>query len=115
MRPQCPICNKRSVAINYIKLGNAHYRSMCDCCARKKAELPLSRPPAWVLSGYKKKPQCERCGFRAKHEEQLNVFHINGNTQDASWTNLKTVCRNCQIDIQKSKMRWAPGRLQPDL
>lgn len=112
-RMKCPACRLRPVAINYYKKGIAHYRSVCDCCARS-GRKPKNIPPNWALSGYKKKTICERCGFKAKHQEQIEVYYINGNSNDTNWMNLKSICTNCQIEIKKSNMNWKPGNLIPD-
>jgi hypothetical protein len=113
-RPLCPTCRQKPVAINYIKEDVTHYRSQCDTCLRKGRKLkPPS--PAWAKSGYKKKPHCEKCGFVAKHSEQLNVFHVDGNLKNNDWVNLKTICLNCSTEISKSKLRWKASVMPPDL
>lgn len=112
-RTTCPACKIRLIAINYVKKGKVHYRSVCDHCARI-GKKPKPDAPTWLISGYKKKDYCEKCGFRAKHSEQMDVYYINGNTSDANWFNLRSVCTNCQIDIKKSKLRWKPSDITPD-
>ena len=107
-RPICPSCNTRPVAINCYSGDKVYYRKMCDSCIRKGRKLK-PKSPAWALSGYKKKPHCEKCGFVAKHVEQLNVFHIDGSLKNNDWVNLKTVCLNCTKEIDKSKLRWKPS------
>ena len=69
----------------------------------------------WQLDGYRKKPTCDRCGFRAKYSAQLMVYHMDGNLNNSSLLNLKTVCQNCAIEIKKLDRRWSPGDLEPDL
>jgi hypothetical protein len=103
------------VAVNYIKDGVTHYRSTCASCIRKGKKLK-SQPPLWAKSGYKKKPQCEVCGFHAKlPAKQLFVFHIDGNLQNVKWTNLKTVCANCRIELGDSRLnKWKPAVIVPD-
>jgi hypothetical protein len=112
-RPICPTCNTRPVAVNYIKEGVTHYRKQCDSCLRKGKKLKPKRP-AWALSGYKKKPQCEKCGFSAKHPDQLQVFHLDGKLNNTNWTNLKTICANCAIEVSKSKLPWKTSTILPD-
>jgi hypothetical protein len=67
------------------------------------------------LSGYKKKTTCDRCGFRAKYAAQLMVFHVDGNLNNSQLRNLRTVCQNCVIEINRSDLVWHPGDLEPDL
>jgi hypothetical protein len=112
-RPLCTICNKKPVAVNYIRDKVTHYRSRCDSCIRKKRNkiVPV---PLWVKSGYKKKSQCEKCGFRARYKEQLFVFHIDGSLNNTKPANLKTVCANCQIEVAKEGLGWRQGDLIPD-
>jgi len=71
-------------------------------------------PPGWLKSGYKKKEKCDKCGFRFKHTDQASVYHIDGNSNNNDWTNLKTICANCGIDVKHSKLPWVPSDLVPD-
>jgi hypothetical protein len=110
----CPVCNSRPVAINYIKEGVSHYRSRCDICIRKGKKIKPAAP-AWFKLGYRKKAQCEKCGFKAKlPEQQLNVFHVDGNLKNNDRNNLKTVCLNCTAEIYKSKLPWKSSPVVPD-
>lgn len=114
-RKICPVCNKSPVAINYKdKLGNTHYRSLCSPCihGKKKIKTPV---PLWYKTGYRKKANCEKCGFKAKYpEDQLRVFYLDGNLQNTSWSNLKTICLNCQQEIFKMRLPWKPATIVPD-
>lgn len=112
-RPMCPTCNARLVAINCKKNDITYYRKQCDSCLRKGKKLK-PKPPAWALSGYKKKPHCEKCGFVAKHQEQLQVFYVDGKLNNNNWANLKTICANCAVEVNKSKLPWKPGPILPD-
>ena len=42
-----------------------------------------------------KEDVCECCGFIAVHKCQLDVDHIDGNHENNSPTNLRTLCANC--------------------
>ena len=112
-RPICPACSQRPCAINYYKEEQAHFRNRCGhCISRNKKIKPAV--PRWQTSGYKKKATCDRCGFRAKYSAQLIVYHIDGNLHNSELKNLKTVCMNCTIEIQKADVLWRPGDLEPD-
>lgn len=112
-RPICPICTQRPVAINYIKEETVHYRRQCDVCIRKGKKIkPV--PPGWAKSGYKKKPQCEKCGFKFKLPDQSNVFYVDGNLKNNNWVNLKTICLNCTQEVYKTRLPWKPSPLVPD-
>lgn len=110
MRPICPTCSDRPVAVNYIKEGVTHYRTQCDNCLRKGKKIKPARP-LWLLKGYRKKPACELCGFTAKlPEKQLRVWHIDGNLNNADRVNLRTICLNCQPEIvAKRNLPWKPA------
>lgn len=112
-RPKCSACNQRLCSVNYIRNSVTHYRSRCDSCIKKSQRI---KPPKarWLQSGYKKKSSCDLCGFRAKYTIQLLVFHMDGNLNNSSLRNLKTVCQNCAIEIKKSDASWQPGDLEPD-
>ena len=107
----CPCCKVKLVAINYHKYGKIYYRNKCDQCYKKKRK---PAPATWVRSGYKKKDKCDRCSFKFKLFEQSTVFHVDGNTENVDWTNLKTVCANCSIELVHSKSQWTKSKLAPD-
>ena len=110
MRKLCKKCNERPVAVNYYKNNRAYYRATCDHCSRdRKAGNPL-----WALSGYKKKNQCDKCAFKSPHLETFNVFHVDGNLTNCRYTNLKTVCANCQRLLHREGVKWKQGDLRPD-
>ena len=113
MRPICAECHHHPAAINYQRNGVTHYRRLCDTCITKKKRV---KPPvpSWVRSGYRKKPACERCGFRAKYPEQLAVYHVDGNRHNNAASNLKTICLNCAVEIGKIKAGWEPADIVPD-
>lgn len=110
MRNICKICNQRPVAINYHKNDKVYYRSKCDHCSRnRKNGIPL-----WKRAGYKKKLNCEKCGFTSKYSEQFAVYHVDGNLTNCSFVNLKTVCANCQLILYKFNLPWKRGDLIAD-
>lgn len=113
MRPLCTVCNARPRAIAYHKYDRTYYRSKCDACIRKGRKLkPVS--PRWHMAGYKKKPACDRCGFKARYTGQLSVYHVDGNLNNCELRNLKTVCLNCVQEITKLDLPWRRGDLEPD-
>lgn len=113
-RPLCKLCNAKPAAINYFRNGIPHFRKSCDSCSRKKKKQKPPKP-SWVIAGYKKKPHCEKCGFRAKYANQLFVYFIDGNLSNTSWTNLRTICANCQIAVAREGLGWRQGDLIPDV
>jgi ribosomal protein S27AE len=112
-RPICPACTQRPCAINYHKDGIAHYRAKCGYCISRNRKIKPA-VPRWQASGYKKKPTCDRCGFRAKHASQLLVYHVDGNLHNSELRNLKTICLNCTEEIKRADFPWRPGDLEPD-
>ncbi len=110
MRPLCD-CKLRPAAINYKKNGRTYYRKKCETCLRNGSKHGV---PKWKQRGYTKKDSCEKCGFKSKHSEQFNVYHIDGNLDNCSILNLKTICANCQRIMQKQGVRWKQGDLLPD-
>lgn len=112
-RPLCTACKKRPAAINCHRGDRVYYRSRCDSCIRKgrKQKPPV---PRWTTSGYKKKAACDRCGFVARYQTQLLVYHIDGNLNNSTLTNLRTVCLNCSAELPKLDLTWKPGDLEAD-
>ncbi len=111
MRPLCK-CGQRPAAINYKKGDRTYYRKLCERCLKNGLNFDI---PKWKQRGYVKKTTCEKCGFESKYAEQFNVFHIDGDLNNCSVMNLKTICANCQRLIQKQGVRWKQGDLVPDL
>jgi hypothetical protein len=108
----CPICRTNPVTVNYVKNGVTHYRNCCAPC--KKHGRKLRPVPLWAKSGYKKKERCELCNFKFKLTEQSNVYYVDGDLKNNNWTNLKTVCLNCQQELFKNKISWKPSPIVPD-
>jgi hypothetical protein len=113
MRPICKACNQRPCAVNYIREDITHYRSRCETCQRRGKGIK-PREPRWKSAGYKKKPACDRCGFKARLASQLLVYHIDGDLNNATVRNLRTVCRNCVEEIARVEVTWRAGDLEPD-
>jgi len=113
IRPICSSCNKNPKAINYIRDGITHYRSICDECGSKKAKKKPTRS-TWEKAGYKKKPVCDICGFKSVYHSQMTVFHIDGDLRNAKFTNLRTICLNCVEVVKRTQVTWKRGDLQVD-
>jgi hypothetical protein len=113
LRPICKHCNKNYSAINYIREGTTHYRSICDECGRKKTKLK-PRQANWAKSGYKKKPTCDLCGFKSLFPSQITVFQIDGNLENTIKTNLRSICLNCVEVVKKKEVTWRRGDLEID-
>ena len=113
MRPICPACNQRPRAINCYRGNRVYYRNRCETCLKKnkKIKAPV---PRWQLDGYKKKPTCDRCGFKAKHPSQLLVFHVDGNLNNSNQRNLRTICLNCVEVVKRKEVNWRRGDLEVD-
>lgn len=115
MRPMCLSCKQRVRAVAYTKdNGNTQYRRLCEWCLRRNKKIKVP-DPKWKSAGYKKKPTCDLCGFRAKVSAQLLVYYVDGNLNNNAIRNLKTVCQNCVEEIKRSTLPWRPGDLEPDL
>lgn len=113
-RPLCQACSKRPVAVNYKRGSKTYFRTRCDSCIRRKKGIPMPKAN-WMKHGYRKKLQCEKCGFESKFKEHFFVYHIDGDLNNCSHSNLKTVCANCQISLSKQNLGWVQGDLVPDL
>ena len=57
---------------------------------------------------------CDRCGYTSEYDMQFNVYHIDGDRNNCAFTNLKSVCANCQRILHLVGMRWKQGDLTPD-
>lgn len=113
MRELCPACNKNPVAVNYIRKEKTHYRNVCSSCARKGKKIK-SKPPMWYQAGFRKKPTCDRCAFKAETDAQLLVYHLDGDLNNNNRLNLKTVCLNCRPIVTKLSLPWVQAKIIPD-
>lgn len=111
MRPLCP-CGMRPAAINYYKDNKTYYRKLCEVCLKGGKVI---RPPRWKSAGYVKKSVCDKCGFKSPYPEVFAVFHVDGDLNNCKFTNLKTVCANCQRTLHRDGSKWKQGNLTPDL
>jgi hypothetical protein len=113
-RPICPYCSQRPRAVAYHRPDRIYYRSGCMQCLKRSQHRTVPKM-RWQLAGYKKKPTCDLCGFRARYSAQLQVFHMDGNLNNTGLANLKTICQNCAVGIKKSDQPSRAGDLEPDL
>lgn len=72
---------------------------------RKNRRAQLRRNP-WLRH---RKDSCERCGFVAKHECQLDVDHIDGNKKNNDPSNYMTLCANCHRLKTQLHRDWDKG------
>jgi hypothetical protein len=114
MRPLCMSCKQRPRAIAYHLDQRVQYRRLCEHCIKRGRKITPPEP-RWRSTGYKKKPACDRCGFRGRYASQLLVYHQDGNLNNNSLRNLKTVCLNCVEEIRRLDRPWTAGDLEPDL
>jgi len=112
-RKICPVCRQHPVALNYYRKQQPYYRTTCTGCIHRGRKIKTD-VPNWFRSGYRKKDRCDRCSFKFKFSEQSNVYHVDGNTANVSWSNLKTICLNCQQEIAKLPVPWKPSDIKPD-
>ena len=103
----------RPRAVAYHRYDRVYYRSRCDTCIRRGKRAPTPRPK-WQQSGYVKKSLCDVCGFRARFAAQLMVYHADGNLNHTDPRNLKTVCRNCEVQLSRTDQVWRRGDLEED-
>jgi 5-methylcytosine-specific restriction endonuclease McrA len=63
--------------------GKKRYKRICTQCIRKKEYVKH------------KKDKCDKCGFIPVWLGQLDVDHIDGNSNNNAIDNLMTLCANC--------------------
>jgi len=114
-RPMCT-CNKNFCSINYIRNNKTYYRSKCQECQDCRKTTPDKKPKVsnWQKSGYKKKTNCDLCGFRSVYASQITVYHIDGNLTNVDFTNLRSICLNCIEVVKRKEINWKRGDLIPD-
>jgi hypothetical protein len=113
MRPLCKICGKNPRAPAYYRNDKRYFRSRCGVCIRKNKGLRAVEP-RWKTNGYVKKTICDICRFKSKYPTQMTVHHIDGNLNNITLTNLRTVCLNCVEVVKRTQTIWKPGDLEVD-
>ena len=113
-RPLCKSCQSRPRAYAYKKEGKIYWRSQCDHCIRKNKKLKTGGQARWQTAGYRKKSRCELCGFKSVLQQQLDVYHVDGNKNNCNLYNLKTICANCQRLKSTQELGWSIGDLEVD-
>ena len=113
-RPLCKTCQDRPRAYAYRKGRKVYYRSQCDTCIRKKNKKKTGYAPKWQQAGYVKKTRCELCAFKSSATVQMDVYHVDGNRNNVSIYNLKTICANCQRLKSTQDLGWQLGDLEVD-
>lgn len=100
MSKKCETCKKRPAMVNYTLNERVYYRKTCYRCA-KAAKLAAENGKTLLKrSGYKKKLVCDRCGFKARLPEQIDVYYRDGDRQNVSPANLRSHCANCMAELK---------------
>ena len=86
---KCIRCGKNPVSLGL----NGRRGRLCSPCrkANRAGRINAGRD----LRLKHKKSSCEHCGFVALHGCQLDVDHIDGNRDNDSPSNFRTLCANC--------------------
>lgn len=106
--PVCPQCGVNKRLFNYLskKDGRPLFKKLCADCSGKKVKdrqryrdgkMPskMERDCGEAYQRKIKNLTCECCGFKAKHQIQLDIDHIDGNHNNNDSTNLWVLCANC--------------------
>lgn len=104
-RPICTKCGQRHVSINYRRGDKTYYRKVCDTCIRASKAIKPAKP-RWAKIGYKKKLVCDKCHFKARWTKQMIVYYVDGDLNSTRLSNLKSICLNCSVSIEKQDMPW---------
>lgn len=113
IRLKCQYCYINLAAVNYQRNGRTYYRKLCDQCIRKNRQ-PRAPVPAWYKSGYKLRDRCEKCNFRSRVEGQISIWYVDGNERNVHWSNLKSICSNCRIELTAKSYIWNDNSPKPD-
>jgi hypothetical protein len=82
---------------------------VCDAVEKKKCLLNDGS-----LLDTRKKPACDRCGFKGRYASQLLVYHIDGRLANCEPSNLRTVCLNCVEEVKRLDVPWQQSDLPID-
>lgn len=79
------VCGNRQESKGWREKGQ-YFGMHCTSCRKNKARL------AFIL---KHELICQQCGFAASHRCQLDVDHIDGNSNNNLESNFQLLCANC--------------------
>ncbi len=111
-RPKCNKCDLPCQLHGKASDGAPRWKLLCRGCNTFKVtgKRYKKKPYHKYSQAYYsfKKGICEDCGFVAKHKCQLDVDHIDGDRDNNSLINLKTLCANChRLKTLLNKDCWA--------
>jgi hypothetical protein len=89
-------CGNKQHMIGRNKAGNYVYRKVCHRCHKEGRR--------------NKKPVCERCGFIAEDLCQIDIDHIDGDSNNNNIENLANICSNCHRLKTKLFDQWTPEK-----
>ena len=95
----CQSCSKNPVTVNYVRNGKTYYRKKCYYCIKQKKQNKEQATQLLRKSGYKKKTTCDRCGFKSKTPEQIQIHFRDQNPYNVSISNIRSYCFNCIIEV----------------
>jgi len=49
---------------------------------------------------------CDKCHFKARWAKQIIVYYVDGNLKNTKLSNLKSICLNCSVSVEKQDMPW---------
>lgn len=100
-RPLCK-CGKPAKCNGHNVKGERKYCKLCNVCAKVKYK-------DWRVKNRRfKKDTCERCGFVPENSCQLDLDHIDGNSNNYEESNLQTLCANCHRLKTFNNQDWKP-------
>lgn len=89
MNKLCIRCGENQAVLS----RTGRQRLLCASCKKLSRSVRLNQHRQAKLAH--KKLHCEHCGFVALHPCQLDVDHIDGNRDNDSPSNFRTLCANC--------------------
>lgn len=100
IRPICKDCNKNLAKRHSRNVdGSSNFKRRCGGCDNQRfyGKRHIRKPYKKYSKAYYhlKKNYCEQCDFKALHQCQLDVDHIDGNRENNNESNLQTLCSNC--------------------
>lgn len=96
----CSICGACGLAVNYRRGNKTYYRNVCNSCDRKRRKKRLLEAQLLQRSGYKKRSQCDRCGFRSKVSSQMQIVYLDSNRYNTALANLRSYCLLCIEELK---------------
>lgn len=103
MKAPCCYCGNPNLAYKGLsKSGKRKYRPFCTSCVGRIKKF--GKEVVYIV-----KDKCFICGFIPEHSCQMDIDHIDGNSNNNDFSNFQVLCANCHRLKTYISQDWKPN------